>query len=184
MFYCFLAKGFEEIEAVTTVDILRRAGIEIKTVAVNEGASLVVCGAHNIPFVCDISINDCKAEESLEGVFLPGGMPGTTNLDNSQKIRELITYCADNDKYLFAICAAPSVFGHMGLLRGKKATCYPGFESELEGAEYTANAFEKDGRIITGKGPGVTIQFALCIVEELKGKDVALELKAGMQCHE
>ena len=117
MFYCFLAKGFEEIEAVTTVDILRRAGIEIKTVAVNEGASLVVCGAHNIPFVCDISINDCKAEESLEGVFLPGGMPGTTNLDNSQKVRELITYCADNDKYLFAICAAPSVFGHMGLLR-------------------------------------------------------------------
>ena len=183
MFYCFLAEGFEEIEAITTVDILRRAGIEIKTVCVNDD-SLTAVGAHNIPVVCDMNIADCIADDSLQGVFLPGGMPGTTNLDESKSVRELIAYCADKDKYLFAICAAPSVFGHMGLLEDKKATCYPGFESELTGALYSQMPAVKDGRIITGKGPGVTIDFAMMIVEELLGKNKAEELMSGMQCHE
>ena len=184
MIYCFLADGFEEIEAVTTVDMIRRAGIEICTVAVNKDKYLTVKGAHGISVIADMHIDDASASDNLTGVFLPGGMPGTTKLDESEKVRELVSFCAENDKYIFAICAAPSVLGHIGLLKGRKATCYPGFEGELAGAEYTAEPATKDGRIITGKGPGATIDFASVIITELKSQDVASKLKSAMQCHE
>lgn len=184
MIYCFLADGFEEIEAITTVDMIRRAGIEISTVAVTDDKSVTVCGAHNIPVVADMHIDDCTQNDSLTGVFLPGGMPGTTNLDNSQKVREFISFCAENDRYIFAICAAPSVLGHMGLLEGKKATCYPGFEGELKGADYTAEPAVQDGKIITGKGPGVTVEFASMIITALMSEAVAADLRSAMQCHE
>lgn len=184
MIYCFLAEGFEEIEAITTVDMLRRAGIDISTVAVNCDKSLTVCGAHGIPLVADMHINDAVANENLTGVFLPGGMPGTTNLDKSEKVRELISFCNDNDRYIFAICAAPSVLGHMGLLKGIKATCYPGFESELAGAEYTAAPCTQEGKIITGKGPGATIDFASLIISELTDENTAENMKVSMQCYE
>lgn len=183
MFYCFLAKGFEEIEAVTTVDMLRRAGIDMKTVAVTD-SGLAVCGAHGIEITADLHITDTSASDLLEGVFLPGGMPGTTNLEECRKVKELITFCAENDRYIFAICAAPSVLGHMGLLSEKKATCYPGFETELAGAQYVNSPSVQDGRIITGKGPGATVQFAAMIITELKDEKTACELKASMQCHE
>lgn len=182
MIYCFLADGFEEIEAITTVDMLRRADINIKTVAVAD--NLTVTGAHNIPIVADMLISDAVADGNLSGVFLPGGMPGTTNLEESQKVRELVSFCAENDRYIFAVCAAPSVLGHMGLLKGKKATCYPGFEDELEGAEYTGEPAVCDGKIITGKGPGATVDFASMIITQLKSEALALELKNAMQCHE
>lgn len=184
MIYCFLADGFEEIEAITTVDMIRRAGIEISTVAVSEDKSTTVRGAHNIPVVADMHIDDCTSDDELCGVFLPGGMPGTTNLDNSRKVRELVSYCAEHDRYIFAICAAPSVLGHMGLLCGKRATCYPGFESELEGAEYTAEPAVQDGKIITGKGPGTTVDFASMIITTLRSQAVADDLRSSMQCHE
>ncbi len=184
MICCFLADGFEEIEAITTVDMIRRAGIEISTVAVTEDNSLTVKGAHNIPVVADMHIDDAVADETLTGVFLPGGMPGTTNLDESEKVRALVSFCADNDRYIFAICAAPSVLGHIGLLQGKKATCYPGFEAELTGAEYTGEPATMDGRIITGKGPGATVDFASMIITELKSEAIADALKTAMQCHE
>ncbi len=183
MFYCFLATGFEEIEAITTVDMLRRAGIDMKTVAVTEDKKLTVTGAHNIPVTADMHITDTGTAE-LEGVFLPGGMPGTTNLDESELVRNLISFCADNDKYIFAICAAPSVLGHMGLLKGRNATCYPGFESELAGAQLSDEPAVQDGRIITGKGPGATVQFASLIITELKGSTVCSDLKSAMQCRE
>ncbi len=183
MFYCFLATGFEEIEAITTVDMLRRAGIDMKTVAVTSDNSLVVSGAHNIPVVADMHISDADSAD-LQGVFLPGGMPGTTNLDENEQVRNLIAFCAENDKYIFAICAAPSVLGHMGLLKGKKATCYPGFEGELTGAEYTSEPAVQEGRIITGKGPGATITFASLIITELCGEKVSSDLKSAMQCNE
>ncbi len=184
MIYCFLADGFEEIEAITTVDMIRRAGVEISTVAVTEDDSLLVKGAHNIPVTADMHLNDCVANNDLTGVFLPGGMPGTTNLDKCEMVRELVAFCNDNDRYVFAICAAPSVLGHMGMLKGKKATCYPGFEGELEGAEYTAQPCTQDGKVITGKGPGATIDFAAMIITELKSAAVADELRSAMQCHE
>ncbi len=183
MFYCFLATGFEEIEAITTVDMLRRAGVDMQTVAVTEG-DLRVSGAHGIEVTADLHINDALADDSLEGVFLPGGMPGTTNLNASEKVRGLISYCADNGRYVFAICAAPMVLGAMGLLRGKKATCYPGFEKDLEGAECTNLPAVQDGKFITGKGPGATVDFASLIITELKGAEVAKSLKDAMQCHE
>ena len=186
MIYCFLADGFEEIEAITTVDMLRRTGdkIAVKTVAVTDDNSLVVCGAHAVPITADMHINDVVADENLTGVFLPGGMPGTTNLDNSAKVRELVKFCFDNDRYIFAICAAPSVLGHLGILSGKNATCYPGFESELQGATYTAAPCTQDGRIITGKGPGATVDFAALIIKELTCEDVANKMKVAMQCYE
>ncbi len=183
MFYCFLAPGFEEIEAVTTVDMLRRAGVDMKTVAVTDGA-LQVSGAHGIEIKADMHINGALADETLEGVFLPGGMPGTTNLDASQKVRELIAFCADKGRYVFAICAAPMVLGRMGLLCGKKATCYPGFEEELTGAEYTGAPAAADGKFITGKGPGATVDFASLIITELKGEENTRSLRDSMQCHE
>ncbi len=184
MIYCFLADGFEEIEAITTVDMLRRAKIEIKTVAVTEDKKLTVNGAHSIPVVCDMHIDEAVADDNLVGVFLPGGMPGTTNLDESEQVRELVDFCNKNDRYIFAICAAPSVLGHMGLLKGKKATCYPGFEGELAGAQYTAEPCTQDGKVITGKGPGATIDFASLIITELVSEDVASQLTSAMQCHE
>lgn len=183
MFYCFLATGFEEIEAITTVDMLRRAGIDMKTVAVTEDENLTVTGAHNIPVVADLHISQADTA-GLEGVFLPGGMPGTVNLDTSAQVRNLISYCDDNDKYIFAICAAPLVLGHMGLLSGKTATCYPGFEPELAGAQLSAEPAVQSGKIITGKGPGATVQFASLIITELKGSAVCAELKSAMQCRE
>ena len=183
MFYCFLADGFEEIEAITTVDMLRRAGIEMKTVAVTEHNRLTVSGAHNILVTADMYIKDADMED-LQGVFLPGGMPGTTNLDESADVRNLIKYCADNDKYIFAICAAPSVLGHMGLLEGKKATCYPGFESELTGAVCCDEPAVQDDKIITGKGPGATVSFAKLIISELVSENAALSVCSSMQCSE
>lgn len=183
MIYCFLATGFEEIEAITTVDMLRRTGIEVSTVAVTE-EGLQVTGAHNITVNADMHIDDTVADGNLTGVFLPGGMPGTLNLEANTQVKELISYCADNDRYIFAICAAPSVLGHIGLLKGKKATCYPGFESELEGADYSDSPAVKDRKIITGKGPGATIDFASLIVEEFNGIETARSLRASMQCNE
>ena len=184
MIYCFLADGFEEIEAITTVDMIRRAGIEISTVAVTDDKSITVSGAHGIPVVADVHIDDCIEGNSLIGVFLPGGMPGTTNLEESAKVREIVSFCAENDRYIFAICAAPSVLGHMGLLEGKKATCYPGFEGELKGADYTAEPAVQDGKVITGKGPGATVDFASMIITALVSENVASDLKSAMQCHE
>ena len=185
MLYCFLADGFEEIEAITTVDMIRRTGeIGVKTVAVTDDGTLVVKGAHGVGVVADMLIDEVVADENLEAVFLPGGMPGTTNLDQSEKVRALVDFCAQQDRYIFAICAAPSVLGHMGLLKGRKATCYPGFEGELDGAEYTAEPATKDGKIITGKGPGATIDFAAMIISELLDENVAKTMKVSMQCND
>ena len=181
MIYCLLAKGFEEIEAVTTVDILRRAGIDVETVAINKLGSDVVVGAHEMNFIADIKQKEIDYDKA-EGVFLPGGMPGTTNLEKSKVVQNLLEYCYKNDKYIFAICAAPQILGHKGYLNGRKATCYPGFEGELTGAEISAEPVVLDGKIITGKGPGVTTDFALKIVEILKNADIAKKLRESMQC--
>ncbi|MBR3988242.1 MAG: DJ-1/PfpI family protein [Clostridia bacterium] len=179
MFYCFLAEGFEEIEAITTVDMLRRAGIEVATVGINCGADNLISGAHGIFVKAD---TDKVSFEDMEGIILPGGMPGTINLENSSQVQLSLDFCFANNLYIFAICAAPQILGHKGILEGRNATCYPGFEGELKGALISELPAVKDGKVITSRGPGATVDFAAEIIKELKGENVASELKESMQC--
>lgn len=174
--YVFLANGFEEVEALTPIDVLRRAGLEVQTVSVMQNP--IVRGAHGVSIIADYMVDEIFAEPEM--LVLPGGMPGATNLDENEDLDKLIMRHAAEGKPFAAICAAPLVLGKRGLLKGKKATCYPGFEGYLEGAEYTAALVEKDGNIITGKGPGAAMDFAFAIVEMLCGADKVKELKQGM----
>lgn len=175
--FVFLATGFEEMEALTPMDVLRRAGLNVKTVSVMDERT--VTGAHGVPVVADLMFADINPEDA-EMILLPGGMPGTANLDAHRGLGELVETFAAGGKPLAAICAAPLVLGNRGLLRGKKATCYPGFESYLKGAEYTAALVEVDGDFITGKGPGAALAFAFAIVEKYVGTAKVQELKQAM----
>ena len=175
--FVFLADGFEEIEAITPIDVFRRAGLNVQTVSVMDKQT--VSGAHGIPVVADKMFADIHLEDA-EMLLLPGGLPGATNLDAHQGLSNMILAFASEGKALAAICAAPLVFGNRGLLQGKKATCYPGFESYLTGAEYTASLVETDGNFITAKGPGAAMDFAFAIVEKYCGIEKVNELKSGM----
>lgn len=176
MNYVLLAEGFEEIEAITVIDVLRRAGVELKTVGIG---SKTITGTHGIPVTCDMCSCEAKAE-GLEMVILPGGMPGTTNLGNSEKVAEYVNYCKDNNKWICAICAAPMVLGKLGILQGKKAVCYPGCEGGLTGAEIVKEAVVVDGKVVTSMGPGTATQFALKLAEILKGKEAADQVSSDM----
>ncbi len=173
MIYVFLAEGFEEVEALATVDVLRRAGLSVKTVGVT---GKTVSGSHSIGVVCDCGINELKPDESLEAVVLPGGMPGTLNLEKSEKVNEFIDYAAANNKYVCAICAAPSILGKKGLLEGREAICFPGFEACLTGAELSENSVAVDGKFITAKACGVALKFGKAIAEQFIGKTEAEKL--------
>jgi 4-methyl-5(b-hydroxyethyl)-thiazole monophosphate biosynthesis len=175
--FVFLADGFEEIEAITPIDVLRRAGLNVQAVSVMDKQT--VFGAHGIPVVADKMFADIHSEDA-EMLLLPGGLPGATNLDAHQGLGDMIMAFASEGKPLAAICAAPLVFGNRGLLKGKKATCYPGFETYLTGAEYTAALVETDGNFITAKGPGAAMDFAFAIVEKYCGIEKVNELKSGM----
>ena len=175
--FVFLAEGFEEIEALTPVDVLRRAGLPVQTVSIMD--EQVVAGAHGVPVLADMMFADIHPEDA-EMILLPGGLPGATNLDAHKGLGQMILDFARDEKPLAAICAAPLVLGNRGLLQGRKATCYPGFEAYLQGAEYTASLVEKDGNFITGKGPGAAMEFAFAIVEKYCGIDKVNELKQGM----
>lgn len=179
MFYAFLAKGFEEVEAIAAIDVIRRAEIEIFTVGIG---SKIVCGSHNIPVFCDLDENEIELNENIEGILLPGGMPGTLNLENSETVNKFIDYCSINNKLICAICAAPSILGHKGFLDGKKAVCFPGFEDELKGAEISKDFVVCDDNIITAKGMGSAVDFGIEIVKNIKGSDKATRLKASLQC--
>lgn len=174
----FLANGFEEIEALATVDILRRAGVEVVTVGV--GSKMPV-GAHGIAVCADIAENELDLT-CMDGVVLPGGMPGTTNLEASAVVQEAVAYAAQRGSLLSAICAAPSILGHCGLLKGKKATCYPGFENELKEAVVTNDGVVVDGNVITASGAGVAVDFALALVEHLVSREAAEAIRGGIQC--
>ncbi len=173
----FLAEGFEEVEALTPVDVLRRAGLPVQTGSVT--GDLVVTGAHGVPVVADLLFEELNGND-VEMIVLPGGLPGATNLDAHEGLGGLILSFAKAGKPLAAICAAPLVYGKRGLLQGKKATCYPGFDEFLEGAVYTAALVEKDGNILTGKGPGAAMAFAFAMVEKYSGAAKVEELKQGM----
>ncbi len=176
MIYVFLANGFEECEALAPIDILRRADFEVITVGVN---GKTVVGAHNIPVVCDITTNDVILD-GLQAVILPGGMPGTINLENDKTVQAAIDFASKNGLLIGAICAAPSILGHKGLLNNKKATCFPGFEKDLLGAEYIDTAVVRDGNIITAKGAGVAFQFGFELLAYLKDEKTANDLKIQM----
>lgn len=175
--YVFFADGFEEIEAFTSVDVMRRAGLNVEMVTVTPDE--IVTGAHGISILCDKNIVNCDFSDAAL-LLLPGGMPGAAALGENDDLRRALSHFAEQDKPLAAICAAPMVLGKLGLLKGKKATCYPGFEQYLEGAECTGAPVERDGNIITGKGPGAAMEFALAVVELLQGKEKVQELKEAM----
>ena len=171
--YIFLADGFEEIEAIAPIDIFRRAKIEVTTVSISENK--IVQGAHGIPVIADYLFTETDFSDN-DILYLPGGMPGTKNLDAHEGLKDLISKQTLENKKLAAICAAPSILGKMGILNGKEAICYPGFENKLQGAILSKNKIVKSGNIYTAKGAGVAVQFALKLVEELKGPEVAQEL--------
>ena len=177
MIAVFLANGFEEIEALATVDILRRAHLDVKTIGV--GASVVV-GAHDIAVTADLAEQDLSLE-NIEAVILPGGMPGTLNLEKSDVVQAAVPYAMEHNLPVAAICAAPSILGHGGYLQGKKATCYPGFESELCGATL-CDGVVTDGNIITACGAGVAVDFALELVRLLVSSEEADSIRRGIQC--
>ena len=152
----FLAEGFEEIEGLTVVDILRRAGIDVVTISVM--GQKEVCGSHKITVLADALFEEVNFEE-YEGIVLPGGMPGTTNLGGHSGVNQIIKSFAEQGKLVAAICAAPSVLGQAGILEGKKAACYPGFEDKLTGAEVTFEEVAEDGNVITSRGMGTAIPF-------------------------
>ncbi|EGC01714.1 DJ-1 family glyoxalase III [Ruminococcus albus] len=179
MVYVFLANGFEELEALAPIDILRRAGVEVVTVGVD---STEITASHKVVFNADTTVDKITLDDKLEMIVLPGGMPGTLNLENNDYVQAAIDYCVKNDKYVSAICAAPSILGHKGLLKGRKAVCFPGFEKDLEGAEIAEIGVAEDGKFITAKGAGVCIEFALKLVEKLVSAEKADEIKRGIQC--
>ena len=179
MVYVFLANGFEEIEALTPVDVLRRGGVEVVTVGI--GAKIVM-SSHNIAVAADIEDRELLDFDGTEAVVLPGGMPGTLNLEKSPLVKKAIAYCAENDKYIGAICAAPSVLGHAGLLKGKKAVCFPSFEGELTGAEIYDDYVCRDGKIITAKGMGVSLEFGLELLRAVRNESVSEKVRTSVQC--
>ena len=180
MIYVFLAEGFEEVEALATVDVLRRAGLETATVGV--GGKLI-SGSHSITVQADLTLDQAVMDDDLQAVVLPGGMPGTTNLQNNATVMAFVDYAYANGRLVCAICAAPSVLGQKGLLKGRKACCYPGFEKFLEGAEVSGQPVCVDGNVITGRACGVALEFGTAIAEQFIGKEKAQKLWDSL-CHE
>ncbi|MDR0811032.1 MAG: DJ-1/PfpI family protein [Paludibacter sp.] len=179
--FIFLADGFEEIEAIAPADVFRRAGIDVVTVSVT--GNLIVEGAHGIVVCADEDFTQMQAADFAGDalLYLPGGMPGTSNLDKSEKLKNLIMSAYTNKQVIAAICAAPLILGKMGLLRGKKAVCYPGYETFLEGAEIPADeTIVQADNVLTAKAAGVAIPFALKIIEIVKCKDIADKVKADI----
>jgi len=177
--FVFLADGFEEIEAIAAIDILRRANIEVTTISIS--TSKEVQGAHGIIVIADCLFTDADFTQN-DLLYLPGGMPGTKNLDAHDRLKNLLIKQVEQGEKIAAICAAPSILGKMGLLEGKEAICYPGFENQLFGATLSEAKVVKSGTIITAKGAGVAIEFALKLVEELKGKAIAEKIAMSICC--
>ena len=176
MVYVLLAEGFEEVEALTPVDLLRRAGVEVRLVGVT-GAT--VRGARGISVVNDLSMDEVDLAKA-DMLVLPGGMPGTTNLDEHPGVKRVVEDYVTSGKYVAAICAAPSILGGMGLLKGKRAACYPSVEDKLSGAVISRLPVVQDGNIITSRGMGTAIDFALKLTEILFDREKAEELAASI----
>lgn len=177
MVYLFLQNDFEEVEAMAPIDILRRAGA--KLVTVGEGGREVT-GSHGVRVTADISEDEVSFDD-MEMVVLPGGK-GTPNHEKSAKVREALAYCAQNGRYIGAICAAPSVLGHMGLLKGHDAVCFPGYEEELGAKRVLSAPVCVSGQIITARGAGAAVDFALALAGALCGEQAARQVRKNIQC--
>ena len=178
MIYVYLAEGFEEIEALTAVDVMRRAGIEVETVSIT--GEKLVRGTHGISVEADILYEETD-HAKCDMIVLPGGLPGADYLNEHEGLAKHIKcFAEDASKKLAAICAAPQVFGTCDILEGKKATIYPSMEDHLKGGQATDQNVTVDGNIITGMGPALAMEFALKLVEELKGKEAAEEVADGL----
>ncbi|MCI5735143.1 MAG: DJ-1 family glyoxalase III [Eubacterium sp.] len=178
MVYVFLADGFETIEALAVVDMLRRAKIDTMTVGVT---GKEVKTSHSINVTADITIDELNINDA-NAIVLPGGMPGTLNLEANSVVQSSIDYCVENGKYVCAICAAPSILGHKGLLKGREAICFPGFEEDLSGATISDKYVVTDGKFITARGAGVAVDFGLEIVKALAGNDLSNKIRETIQC--
>lgn len=178
MVYILLANGFEEVEAIEPIDILRRCGAEVKTASIMETKK--VCGAHGITVTADMMISEI-IPENAEMIMLPGGGLGHELLDASNDVHGIINYAAANNLYIAAICAAPSIIGKKHLLEGRRATCFPGFEKYLYGAEIASDKVVTDGKFITAKGAGAAADFGFELAKILCGEEKANEIKAQMQ---
>ena len=178
MIYLFLANGFEEIEALCPLDLLRRAGLKVTTVGI--GGDMII-GSHGIPVQADIP-ETLYRDAKPEMIILPGGMPGSRHLDESRTVDSALRSAAANGAYLAAICAAPMVLGKRGYLEGKKATCFPGFEEHLKGAILPTDGSRviQDGKVITAAGMGVALEFGLSLVSALKGQEAADALRRAV----
>lgn len=171
-----LAEGFEEIEAVTNIDVLRRAGVDILTAGIG---SKQIKGDHGIKIEADMEISDADPVD-FDGIVLPGGMPGAANLRNSSQLLKIIREIDAKEGLCAAICAAPIVFEAAGILEGKDATSFPGFGDQMDSANNKKDRVVIDGHIVTGKGPGVALEFAMTLVEYLFGKESRKELEKTM----
>lgn len=178
MVYLFLAEGFEEIEALCPIDMLRRAGIDIKSVSITDDKK--VTGAHGISVMADITLADIDTSDA-DMLVLPGGMPGTKNLLAYEPLTSMLKIYGGCGGNISAICAAPMILGRIGLLRGKIATCYPGFENDLEGAEISSEKVVVDGNIITAQGMGVAIDFSCAIIDKLKGDGTSAPIREAIR---
>ena len=176
-----LADGFEEVEAVTIVDVLRRAGLDVIIVSVS--GKLLVRGSHHIEIKADALFEDVDYTHG-KMIILPGGMPGAKNLNGHEGLRSEILNYNKSNKFLAAICAAPLVFGNLGILTGKRAVCYPGFEAQLAGAEISDAPYMVDEHIITGRGVGAALKFSLEIVRILTGEKQATQLRKNLLVEE
>lgn len=172
-----LADGFEEVEALTVVDVLRRASIDIDTISITE--TYEVTGTHGVKVVADQLLDEVDYDQ-CDMIVLPGGLPGADYLEKDERLIEKIKIFNDQEKWLAAICAAPKILGGLGLLSGKEATCYPGIEDLLKGAKLSSDPVVQSGKIITSKGPATAMLFALKIVEVLVGKETAQKVKADL----
>lgn len=173
-----LANGFEEIEALAFTDILRRAEIDTNLVSIYSSKN--VTGSHNITITADIIIDEIDYNR-IDAIVLPGGMPGTLNLFDSEKVRKVIEFSVKSKKLVGAICAAPLILGRLGYLKGKQAVCYPGFENELIGAEICDSRVVKDDIFITSKGAGTAHDFASCFIKHIKNCEIANKVISSMQ---
>lgn len=178
MIAVFLANGFEEIEALTAVDLLRRAELEVVTFGV--GTDMPV-GSHGMAIKADKTVGQLDLQ-TLSAVILPGGMPGTLHLEQSDAVQRAVAFAVEHQLPIAAICAAPSILGHAGYLKELHATCYPGFEDALEGAIYEEGGVVTDGIVTTAAGAGVAIDFALELVRRLASVAVAEEIRRSIQC--
>lgn len=176
--YAFLADGFETVEALAVIDVLRRGKIDVCTVSISDKRE--VTSAHSIPVIADKIFDDCDFSDG-DAIFLPGGMPGTLNLEAHAGLSKLIDSYYEEGKYVTAICAAPSILGHHNILKGKKATCYPGYEKDLYGAEATGEAVVADGKVITARGMGKAVELGIKLLEVFTDRETANDMAKTIQ---